>query len=151
VDEEGGRLRADSAPVIIVARPPIFDRIHAAFPKSDGEGVIFAFDGNIYNPSGKTIQPALIAHEEVHLKRQEALGDPCYWWTSYIEDSEFRYTEELHAHVAEFKALKVGNDRNLGARLLTQTALRLVAPLYNYQPPRTMGQASKDLRREIAR
>jgi hypothetical protein len=136
--------------MIINQRPPNFEQIHAAFPNADKPGVLFAYDGRIWNPSGIVVPPALIAHEEVHLKRQEALGDPCYWWTSYIEDSEFRYTEELHAHVAEFKAQRY-NDRNASARLLTATALRLVAPLYNYTPPRTLQQALRDLRTEISR
>jgi hypothetical protein len=56
--------------VIIVARPPNFEQIHAAFPRADKPGVMFAYDGKIYNPSGGIIPPALIAHEEVHLIRQ---------------------------------------------------------------------------------
>ena len=132
--------------MIILDRPPNFEQIKAAFPKADGDGVLFAFDGNIYNPSGKPIPPALIAHEEVHLSRQAI---PEAWWHSYIHNSEFRYIEELYAHVAEFKAQRNSGDRNFGARLLTHTALRLVAPLYNYQPPRTLQQAMRDLRQEI--
>jgi hypothetical protein len=135
--------------MIINERPPNFDQILTAFPKADGEGVIFAFDGNIYSPSGKVIPPALLAHENVHLMNQEQVG-PDTWWRLYIEDSEFRYEEELEAHVAEFRAQRA-TDRNFVARLLTATALRLVAPLYNYQPPVTLQQAMKDLRREIAK
>jgi len=135
--------------VIINARPPNFEQIHAAFPRADGAGVMFAYDGNIYNPSGHVIPPALIAHEEVHLREQRHVG-ASYWWTKYIEDSEFRYVEELLAHAAEFKAQRY-NDRNASARLLTATALRLVAPLYNYQPPRTLQEAMRDLREEIGK
>ena len=134
--------------MIIHARPPIFDRIHAAFPKADSPGVMFAYDGDIYNPSGIVVPPALIAHENVHLLRQTISGADL-WWTLYLEDSEYRYNEELLAHAAEFKAQRAA-DRNVSARLLMATALRLVAPLYNYQPPRTLQQAMKDLRREIA-
>jgi hypothetical protein len=134
--------------VIINERPPNFDRVHAAFPKADGEGVLFAYNGCIYNPSGIIVPPALVAHEEVHLREQKSVGAD-YWWEKYLTDSEFRYTEELLAHAAEFRALKLNNDRNFGARLLTATALRLVAPLYNYQPQRSLQQAIKDLRREI--
>lgn len=147
--------------MIIVDRPPNFELIQAAFPKADGEGVMFAYDGNIYNPSGKIIPPALIAHEEVHLQRQKALGpDPGtttqwsgadLWWDNYLHYSEFRYTEELLAHVAEFKMQKVTKDRNFGAALLMRTAMRLVAPLYNYQPPVSLQQAMKDLRQEIGK
>jgi hypothetical protein len=138
--------------MIIVDRPPNFEAIRAAFPKADGESVMFAYDGNIYNPSGKIIPPALIAHEEVHLTRQRhTYMTPDLWWKSYLENSEFRYHEELLAHVAEFNMQKVTKDRNFGAALLMRTAMRLVAPLYNYQPPRTLQQAMQDLREEIAK
>lgn len=133
--------------MIIVGRPPNFDRILAAFPDADKPGVIFAH-GDIYNPSGNVIPPALIAHEEVHLNRQRN-GGPTKWWESYLADSEFRYNEELLAHVAEFKMQRVTKDRNFGAGLLMRTAMRLTAPLYNYQPPRTLQQAMKDLRSQI--
>lgn len=147
--------------MIIVDRPPNFEQIKIAFPKSDGGNVIFAYAGDIYCPSGAAIPPALIAHEEVHLARQKMM-EPCsgsatqwsgpdLWWQYYLEDSEFRYQEELLAHVAEFKVQRTTNDRNFGARLLTATALRLVASLYDYQPPRTLQQALKDLRQEIAK
>jgi hypothetical protein len=133
--------------MIIIDRPPNFEQIKAAFPKADGEGVMFAYDGNIYNPSGAIIPPALIAHEEVHLSRQAI---PDAWWHSYIHNSEFRYIEELYAHVAELKAQRA-SDRNFQARLLMSTALRLVAPLYNYTPPVSLQQAIRDLKAELAR
>jgi hypothetical protein len=135
--------------MIINQRPPNFEQIHAAFPNADKPGVLFAYDGRIWNPSGIVVPPALIAHENVHLERQKIPGqDPTTWWEHYVLDSEFRYYEELLAHAAEFKAQRY-NDRNASARLLTATALRLVAPLYNYTPPRTLQQAMRDLRREI--
>ena len=149
--------------MIINARPPNFDQVLAAFPNADKPGVLFAFDGNVYNPSGIVIPPALIAHEEVHLYRQRSLSfgfgrqsvevgrcTPERWWQEYIDDSEFRYREELLAHAAEFKHQK-HSDRNASARLLMATALRLVAPLYNYSPPRTLQEAMRDLREEIGK
>jgi hypothetical protein len=135
--------------MIILERPPNFEQVHATFPKADSPGVLFAYYPNIHNPSGIVVPPALIAHEEVHLHRQRDAG-PTKWWDSYLFDDEFRYNEELLAHVVEFKMQKGAGDRNLGARLLLTTALRLIAPLYNYHPPRTLQQAMKDLRREIA-
>jgi len=136
------------------------DQIKAAFPKSENPGVLFAYSDNIYNPSGIVVPPALIAHEGVHLERQKQMGPHLgattqwsgaeLWWQKYLEDSEFRYYEELLAHAAEFKMQKGSSDRNLGARLLLTTALRLVAPLYNYVPPVSLQQAMRDLKREIA-
>lgn len=141
--------------MIIIDRPPNFDQIKAAFPNASNPGVLFAYDGCIYNPSGITVPPALIAHENVHLKRQNAprtAMTPDNWWTLYIHDSEFRYQEELLAHVAEMREIyQVPGDRNAQARILMSTALRLIAPLYNYQPPRTLQEAMKDLRQEIGK
>jgi hypothetical protein len=134
--------------VIIVDRPPNFEQVLAAFPNAANPGVIFAYDGNIYSPSGSVVPPALIAHEEVHLHRQRDAG-PTQWWDQYLTDTDFRYKEELLAHSAEFLVLLTSRDRNFGAALLMRTAMRLIAPLYNYQPPRTLPQAMKDLRREI--
>jgi hypothetical protein len=133
--------------MIITRRPPNFEAINAVFPNATNHGVIFAYDGDVYNPSGNPIPPALLAHEQVHLDRQAGGADA--WWHSYMHDSEFRYNEELLAHVAEFKALKSSNDRNAGAALLMKTAMRLVAPLYNYVPTRTLQQAIRDLKDKL--
>lgn len=132
--------------MIVNERPPNFELIHLHFPNADKPGVMFAYDGKIYNPSGIHVPPALVAHEEVHLIRQR-LTSPSEWWNKYILDGEFRYVEELHAHVAELKAQQT-RDRNLMTKLIMSTAARLVAPLYNYEPPRSLQQAMKDIRRE---
>ena len=148
--------------MIIIDKPPNFEQIlQAGFHNAVNPGVLFAHGEHIYNPSGIVVPPALIAHEEVHLHRQRDAGPhpgsttqwsgADLWWRRYLEDSEFRYNEELLAHVAEFKTMRAGNDRNFVARMLLSTALRLIAPLYNYTPPRNLQQAMKDLRREIAK
>jgi hypothetical protein len=143
--------------MIIVARPPNFEQILAAFPDADKPGVIFAYGKDIYNPSGGLIPPALLAHEQVHQTRQQGiklgLAGEDAWWRRYIDDTEFRYNEELLAHVAEYKAQlrETSSDRNYRAKLLQSTAQRLIAPLYNYAPPRTLSTALRDLRQELTR
>ena len=131
--------------MIIEEKPPNFDRILAAFPDAGGPGIIFAYGQNIYNPSGKMIPPALMAHEAVHCSRQDGLFLPDAWWGLYLTDAQFRYNEELLAHVAEYKAQAGGLDGNYRAKLLMSTARRLIAPLYNYQPPRRLHDALHDL------
>jgi hypothetical protein len=128
-------------------RPPNFDRIVKVFPFAIRPGVIFAYGFDLYNPSGIDIPDALLQHEAVHQLRQ---SDPEMWWDLYLTDNTFRYREELLAHATEYRAqLNRLDDRNRRAALLLSTARRLVAPLYNYQPPRTMQQALKDLKKEI--
>lgn len=137
--------------MIIVERPPNFDQILAAFPDADKPGVIFAFGEHIYNPSGKIIPAPLVAHEHVHCAHQSQFVKPELWWDLYIDDHDFRYSEELAAHVAEFKAQLAGLDRNRKSKLLMATAARLVAPLYNYVPPRKLTAAMFDIQRELNR
>lgn len=136
--------------MILTERPPNFEQILAAFPGASGPGVIFSWEDRIFNPSGKPIPGPLVAHEELHGRRHVLAGGSLKWWDKYIADPEFRYTEELLAHVAEFRAHPT-TDRNWRAGLLRLTAQRLIAPLYNYQPPRTMAAALFDLRQELAR
>lgn len=137
--------------MIRVDRPPNFEQILAAFPDANKPGVIFAFGEDIYNPSGDPIPVALLMHENVHNVRQRKFEKPEQWWDRYISDAEFRYTEELPAHVAEYKAQAQPLDRNDRAKLLQFTARRLVAPLYNYVPPRTLSVAMRDIRWELDR
>jgi hypothetical protein len=139
--------------MIIVDRPPNFEQILKAFPDAEKPGIIFAYGDYIFSPSGNAIPEPLLKHEAVHCERQQAPGkmSPEIWWRLYVEDNAFRYREELYAHVAEYHAQARGIDRNQRAKLLMSTAARLVAPLYNYQPPRSLTQAVYDLRWEINR
>lgn len=136
---------------VIIERPPNFELILRAFPNADQPGVIFAYGDNIYNPSGKEIPRALLAHEAVHCERQQYHKmSPEIWWKLYTESTAFRYHEELLAHVAEFKAQDYrGLDRNQRAKVLQSTAARLVAPLYNYTPPVSVSVALRDIRWEL--
>lgn len=133
--------------MIRIELPPNFHQIQKAFPNAIRRGVIFAYNGDIYNPSGVFVHKQLVAHEEMHLARQEVMGT-YVWWGKYIDDAEFRYIEELHGHAAELRNLlknpRIAN-RNSRFTLLNQTAHRLIAPLYNYDPPRTLKQATSDL------
>jgi hypothetical protein len=139
--------------LIIDGLPPNFEQIRAAFPDAAKPGVVFAYGSSIYAPGAKTLPEAIRRHESVHQHRQLRAGmTPELWWESYLLDHEFRYYEELKAHAVEYIAqlhpLITRNDR---ARLLNRTAQRLIAPLYNYTPPRTLPQALRDLTKEISR
>lgn len=133
---------------ILIEKPPIFDRILAAFPKAAEPGVIFAWGDAIYNPSGIVIPPALLAHEAVHGRRQY-IGIEL-WWDEYLTDPEFRYAEEIPAHAAEFIALGSLRDRNYRAKVAMATARRLIAPLYNYGTRYSLARAIRDLERGVA-
>jgi hypothetical protein len=116
---------------VVAARPPLFAEIDAAF-HIEGKGVTFAFGDVIYNPHGANVTPELMAHEKVHGARQG--GDVEGWWRRYIADPQFRFDEELPAHIAEYRAFcannTAGQARNARRMALHHIAARLASPLY---------------------
>lgn len=107
--------------------PPNIDAIKAVFPIR-GRGVIFAYGSTIYNPEGRPVPPHLLAHEAVHGKRQ---GDDIDgWWEQYLTDPTFRLTEEVAAHVAEYRHIIGIGNRAEKRKALASIAARLAGPLY---------------------
>lgn len=114
--------------IIEQSYPPNFAQIKAAFPGAARPGVIFCYGGTIHNPTGGALSESLIAHERVHSLRQ---GDnPAAWWDRYIADPEFRFEEELAAHLVEYLTAVRGGGRALRRRSLHLIAQRLAGPLY---------------------
>lgn len=66
---------------IIFQPPPNYAEILAVFPHAARAGVFFCYGRAIWNPSGATISPSLMAHETVHADRQAS--DPDGWWKKY--------------------------------------------------------------------
>jgi len=123
---------------IVIAEPPLIDRIDEAF-KVRGKPVIFAWGDKIYNPMGINVGPELVAHEKVHGERQIAqFGDDDVegWWDRYIEDPQFRLAEEIPAHVAEYAFLcgtnahRWNSQRNMRRTYAAAIARKLSSPLY---------------------
>ena len=124
--------------------PPNIGAICKAFELGDGAQIFFAYAPDIYNPSGVDMPRWIVEHERVHIARQ---GDnPAAWWDRYIADPEFRYDEELWAHVREYEYRRGGKDgrRMSQHALMEQTIARLLAPLYRYQL-KTPAQARADI------
>lgn len=128
-------------------RPPNFNAIVEVFPNAVNRGVIFAYAPYIYVPSGNKLPPQLIAHEEVHIRRQEKQGVE-NWWFAYLTDPAFRYEEELLAHRAEWEKLTEGANRQVKRAALKEIAKKLAAPLYNKMV--TRAQAEEDIKNAAA-
>lgn len=113
---------------IIFQPPPNYAEILAVFPHAARAGVFFCYGRAIWNPSGATISPSLMAHETVHADRQAS--DPDGWWKKYLADEQFRFDEELPAHIAEFRLFE-GKSRNERRFMLRQISQRLSGRLYD--------------------
>ena len=108
--------------------PPIYETLRDKFGVDWDSGLIIAFDGRIH--SKETPQPQKIIHEEVHLKRQNKIGNEV-WWKLYIENEKFRLDEEILAYMAEAKFLKKNiKDRELLFHLKRELAYNMSNEMY---------------------
>ena len=117
---------------VIKEYPPNFEQIDKIF-NVRGKHVIYSWGDVIYSPHPDTfITPELYAHEAVHGKRQTPDTKSIEaWWERYLIDVEFRLSEELLAHRAEYREFcRTNLDRNDRNRFLTAVANRLSGPLY---------------------
>lgn len=115
---------------VVNSNPPNIDQVDLKFKVKNEKGIIYAYGGKIYNPSGLTIPKHLLVHEGVHLFRQGRDSDR--WWESYINNPVFRLDEEIYAHRAEWgQYVKENLDRNVRAKYFHFMCQRLSGPLYD--------------------
>lgn len=115
---------------IVFGFPPNYRELKERFPC--GPETIFSWGDIIYRPNKKPISPHIVAHEGIHGQRQLDIGLEA-WWRRYIDESAFRFEEELVAHRAEWRAFKAspaGANENAASRMLDTIAKRLSSPLY---------------------
>lgn len=127
--------------------PPNIDTIASFLPNARNPGTIFAYGEDVYNPFAVPLPYALQAHESIHQARQLDVG-VTHWWNRYLNEPDFRYNEELLAHIAEYMTqCPPGSLRNLRRLVLKATARRLAAPLYGYTV--SLEKAEADIKKGI--
>lgn len=83
-------------------KPPqwILDAVKEKFDVDWERGIIFTYAGVISNCYGEMTED-LLAHENNHIKQQEAMGSDS-WWEYYLESTEFRYQQELECYRLQY-------------------------------------------------
>lgn len=115
---------------IIKGPPPNFSQILKALPKANTPGTIFAYYPNVYVLGHSNISDALKAHESVHFKQQKNIGVD-KWWDQYLVDKNFRFDQELQAHIAEYKYILEHGARAERRQAMKTIVNRLSSPLYS--------------------
>lgn len=112
---------------VVKAFPPNIDKILRKFKITDH--TVFAYGDTLYNPIGKEISQDLMVHEETHERQQQAYGVEA-WWQMYIDNKNFRLTQETEAYRNQFQFLKTVLNR-LGRKIaLDRLATQLSSELY---------------------
>lgn len=88
---------------IILDYPPNIDEIRKVFTFT--RRVIFAYDGNIYNPDRMPLTTPIVEHEKVHFEQQRRIGNE-EWWRLYLADPEFRALQEIPAYRTQYRVAR---------------------------------------------
>ncbi len=108
--------------------PPNVEEIRKVF--KFGKNTVFAYDDNIYNPSGIFIDPSLLEHEKTHLLQQQNCGVD-RWWKRYLTERAFRASQEIPAYQNQYNELKKHiKDRNKLFRYVVELAKDLSGETY---------------------
>jgi len=88
---------------IKIAFPPNYEEIKKHFD-IENENVVFTYGNAIYNPKDLKLPNDLIVHEEVHIRQQG--NKPTEWWMKYLNDKDFRLSQEVEAYIEQYKYVK---------------------------------------------
>lgn len=118
---------------IVNAKPPIWEEANKVFRLEELRiGTIFTYGDTIFNTYAQELTEDLIVHEMVHGNQQMHNNIVAkLWWRQYLEDAEFRKSQEAEAYGAQYRFLaKHIKDRNQRARKLDEIAHYFAGPMY---------------------
>ena len=123
--------------------PPVWYALEKKFGVKWGT-VSVTYGDTVY--SQDPISEDLKAHEAVHIRQQG--NDPAGWWQRYLEDPDFRRTQEIEAYREQFRFIKKNyKDRNQVAKAKYSIAASLAGKTYGSLM--TSEQALKELTKSI--
>lgn len=111
---------------ILKEYPPNYSEIKQYLKTS--ENAVFTYGDDIYCPSGAEIPEDILFHERVHTTQQA--GDPYKWWTRYMHDEDFRFSQEIQAYAEQYDFVKKHFPTRAHKECLHELALNL-SSLYN--------------------
>ncbi len=112
-------------------RPKIFDKFEHAFGVKWDDGIVIAWDGQIF--SKNEIPPDLLEHEQVHLDQQSALGKE-KWLKAYLRDPKARFEFEKEAYLKQVALIKrVVKQKNNLYLCIREVAQDFCSSLYGYE------------------
>jgi hypothetical protein len=90
---------------------------------------VFTYGDTIYAPGIAFELPQhLIVHEQTHSERQGIT--PGLWWEKYLQDTRFRFEQELEAYRAQYQYFKSNTGRQQYRKFARTLAKDLSSPMY---------------------
>lgn len=105
---------------------PFYEECRAKFGVSLDDLVVFTYGDTIH--ARCSIPADLLAHEQVHSIQQEKMGKDL-WWKMYLENPDFRLSQEVQAYRKQYQFVK-SNNREQNFKFLSRLAKDLSSPTY---------------------
>lgn len=110
-------------------KPLIYPIVKFFFPAAHWDIVIITWGDTAYCKT--ELNASLVEHERVHTEQQsrnKLIG--LWWWVRYIYSPAFRLSQEIPAHIAEYRTAIRGVSSQRRAYFLDFISERLSGPLY---------------------
>lgn len=110
--------------------PAIYKTLHKKFGATWDDLIIICVGDTVYTKDPSILREDLLVHEKVHEVQQRVEGS-AGWWNKYIEDPQFRLSQEIEAYKIQAHWVRENiNDRNLRRRYFKSMANDLSSEMY---------------------
>jgi len=112
--------------------PPIYWKVHEKWGVRWGDGkVVMVYGNTIHQSFGEAMDEDLLVHEIVHIKQHAAYpGGPAAWWERYLDDQDFRLSQEIEAYRKQYEWSKEHLNSKTRKDILNHCAATLSSHLY---------------------
>ena len=113
---------------VIKSLPPNYEAIKQSGLKTN-DNTVYCYGDKIYAPNCDPY-PDVIYHESIHSKQQ---GDnPEAWWQRYLNDSGFRFEQELEAFAGQYNFVKKNTDARYAKQSLEEISEVMASEQYQF-------------------
>lgn len=109
--------------------PPNIKEINNVLPTKGKSRVIYTYGDTVYIPNGEPLSDDLEVHESVHVVQQAEMGADV-WWKRFLDEPEFRLSQELEAYRAQWLFIKVNKNRKIKRAMFKHIVDSLSSPTY---------------------
>lgn len=109
--------------------PPNIKQIDEVLHTASKPRVVYTYGDTVYIPNGEPLSDDLEVHEAVHIDQQAEIGAE-QWWAKFLEDPEFRLSQELEAYRAQWKFIEANKNRKVKRAMLKSIVDSLASSLY---------------------
>lgn len=109
--------------------PPNFKQIDDILHVRSKSTVVFTYGDTVYIPNGEPLTDDLEVHEAIHIVQQREMGAE-EWWDKFLDDPEFRLSQELEAYRAQWKFIEENKNRNMKRAMFKHIVDSLTSSIY---------------------